>query len=441
MKISKRIVAGILAVITIFSLVGCKKDKKEENLLYPSGNGGSVSGTTHETVVGTTGHKLVDNGATQYKILVSEDGKKLYADAINEFQYFFEEATNIKLDVVVNNSIQWSESVKYISLGNNSLLSSANISVDTTTIGAQGYQIQTKGESIFICGEKRGVLYGVYETLYHLFDYETLSNKVTYIKKGITDVGLPNFNIKDCPDIEYRIPVTGTQRLDLESAHRMRMMIMEEAVMAEGGAHNVLKYIVPFEKWKDTKPNWFSNDKTQLCYTAHGVQEEYDAMVAEAVTNIKNIIDRFPNQDSIGITQMDVETWCECSTCQGLEDYYGTNAASQIHFINDVTDIVNVWLKEERGGREIQFMIFAYHKAELAPARQNADGTWTAIDNSVKLNDNVAIWIAPLYEDYTISVHHPDSLNIRKMMESWHACTNTYYVWAYNVYFDDYLIP
>ena len=27
------------------------------------------------------------------------------------------------------------------------------------------------------------------------------------------------------------------------------------------------------------------------------------------------------------------------------------------------------------------------------------------------------------------------------MMESWHACTETYFVWAYNIYFDNYLIP
>ena len=440
MKRSNRITAGILAAITLFSLASCKKEEDGGTFISPSGSG-VVAGTTHEISVGKTSYKLVDNGVTDYKIFVSEDGKKKYADAINELQYFFEEATDIKLDVVVGGAVDFTLDMQYISLGNNSLLETSDIVVDTKTIGAQGYQIETEGKSIFICGEQRGVLYGVYEVLGHLFDYETMSNKVTYIKKGMKDVGLPDFAIKECPDIEYRVPVTGTQRLDLESAHRMRMMIMEEAVMAEGGAHNVLKYVIPYNEWVDAKPNWFSNDKTQLCYTAHGIEEEYEEMLSVAVENVKKIILRYPNQNAIGITQMDVETWCECPTCQGLEDYYGTNAASQIHFINDLTDIINVWLEEEQGGREVQFMIFAYHKAELAPAKQNADGTWTAIDESVILNDNVAIWIAPLYEDYTISVHHPDSLNIRKMMESWHACTKTYFVWAYNVYFSDYLIP
>lgn len=441
MKTSNKITAAILAAITLFSFAGCSKEETNGEFLSPSGSNNVVSGTTHEIVVNKTEHKLVDNGSTDYKIFVSEDGKKRYADAINELQYFFEEATNIKLDVVVDNDTVWDSNAKYISLGDNSLLESAKVDVDYDTIGAQGYQIETEGKTIFICGEKRGVLYGVYETLYHLFDYETLSEKVTYIKKGIKDLGLPKFDIVESPDIEYRVPVTGTQRFDLESAHRMRMLIMEEAVMAEGGAHNVLKYIVPYNEWIDSKPNWFSNDKTQLCYTAHGNEEEYAQMIQVAAENIKEIILRYPEQDAIGITQMDVETWCECPTCQGLEDYYGTNAASQIYFINDVTDIVNVWLEEEQGGRDVQFMIFAYHKSERAPARQNADGTWTAIDDTVKLNDNVAIWIAPLYEDYTISVHHPDSINIRTMMESWHACTNTYFVWAYNVYFDNYLIP
>ena len=150
MKRSNRITAGILAAITLFSLASCKKEEDGGTFISPSGSG-VVAGTTHEISVGKTSYKLVDNGVTDYKIFVSEDGKKKYADAINELQYFFEEATDIKLDVVVGGAVNFTLDMQYISLGNNSLLETSDIVVDAKTIGAQGYQIETEGKSSRDC--------------------------------------------------------------------------------------------------------------------------------------------------------------------------------------------------------------------------------------------------------------------------------------------------
>ena len=451
--IKKRIFASILAAISLFSLMACKKGNgnKEDSTSVPGGNPPQtvITDTTHEFSSEPTAYKLVENGATEYKILVSEDGKITYAEAISELQLFFEEATNIKLAVVTSEEV-FDSNAKYISLGDNSLLQTADVSIDYATLGTQGYDIQTMGQSIFVCGEKQGVLYGVYELLYQLFGFETLSNKITYIEKNVKNVSLPKLKIKEVPDIEFRVPVTGTQTNDADSRRRMRMLNSEQVIMAEGGQHNTLRYILKPEYTVDeagnevlVHPSWYSEDLTQLCYTARGNAEEYNAMLAAAAESVKRIILKYPSQDVIAISQMDVVSWCECEACQALEDKYGTDAASQIYFINDLTDYLDEWLTTEEAvkDRDIQFMIFAYHMVEEAPAVQNEDGTWSPIDETVVLNDNVAVWIAALYEDYTLSVHHENSYNIRRLLESWHACTNTYFIWAYNIYFDNYLIP
>ena len=65
------------------------------------------------------------NGATEYKILVSEEGKVTHAEAINELQLFFEEATEIKLEVVTDEEV-FSANAKYLSIGDTSLLQTAD---------------------------------------------------------------------------------------------------------------------------------------------------------------------------------------------------------------------------------------------------------------------------------------------------------------------------
>ncbi len=430
------LLAAIMS-FSAFALVGCKKGSysKLDNA------GISVTDTTHEISVGTTPHKIVENGTTNYKLLVTPEDKKAYAEAISEFQEIFNLSTGIFMQVEEDTGVGYSENATYISLGETSAFKNSGITADYQTLGNQGYQIETKGKSIFVIGKKLGVLYGVYELLHQLVDYDTYTTFGPYVKRGLTQIALPALKIKEAPDIEYRIPVMGAQVNNKKLAHRMRYQQSGEVIVAGGQAHNILSLIVPYEMHKTTHPEWFSNDQTQLCYTAHGNTEAYGEMVDEAVKNIKVILDRNPDQSAMSITQMDVQTWCECTTCQGLEDHYGTNAASQIMFVNDVATKVKNWLDTERDGREVQFMIFAYHKSENAPARQNADGTWTAIDDKVKLKDNVSVWIAPIYEDYTISVNHANSVRIRILMESWHAVANSYFVWAYNVYFDNYLVP
>lgn len=434
------IISLILASIMSFSvlaLAGCKKGsylKFEDPQI-------STSDKTHEVTVGTTPHKIVQNGTTTYKLLVTTEDKKTYNEAISEFQELFNLSTGIFMQVEEDGGVGYSETATYISLGETSAFQNSGITADYQTLGSQGFQIQTKGKTIFIVGQQYGVLYGVYELLHQLVDYDMYTTFGPYVQRGLKEIPLPNLRIKEVPDIEYRIPVMGAQVNNKKLAHRMRYQQTSEVIVAGGQAHNILSWIVPYETHKDTHPEWFSNDQTQLCYTAHGDTDAYEKMVSEAVKNIKSVLDRNPGQSAMSITQMDVQTWCECATCQGMEDYYGTNAAVQIMFVNDVATRIKEWLDAERGGREVQFMFFAYHKSENAPAKQNEDGTWTAIDDKVKLKDNVSVWIAPIYEDYTINISHENSARTRILMESWHSVANSYFVWAYNVYFDNYLIP
>lgn len=436
-----KITASILLTVSILSAVGCgkKKDAGPSGNFPSAGETAVVEGTTHKVSVKPTAYKMAENGATDYKILVKSEDRSAYGEAISELTEIFRQATGARLEVAEDEGLGYSDNAKYISLGETAAFVGSGIFADYDLLGTQGYRIRTKGKSVFIAGEPQGILYGVYDFLNKTVGFEVYSNKVTYYENK-SDVILPDMDITEVPDILYRVPVTGGQLNNRTVYRRMRTQKNDEIIIGKGFAHNMLRYIVPLEENVEDHPMWFSGDRTQLCYTAHGDGEEYEAMVEKAVENVERIIDETPNQNVMSLTQMDVQTWCECETCQALEDKYGTNAASQIFFVNEVTSRVKNWLDTERGGRDVRFMFFAYHKSEGAPATQNEDGTWTAIDG-IKVNDNVSVWIAPIYEDYTVSVKDPTSVNTRVLMESWHAVASSYFVWAYNVYFDNYLIP
>ena len=434
----------LLAFVSLFSIAGCRSscndDDEESSESYVQGtNISPISGTVHERYVGDTQTKMVENGACAYAIVIKEESRADIAEAINEMHNLFREATGVSLPVVLDKDVTYDANAKYISLGSEKFEGEAGLET-ADGLGEQGYTIQTRGKSIFISGKRFGILYGVYDLLKVLFNFQTYSNKVYCIDKT-KDVNLPDVDITEVPDIPIRFPTTGAQYTNKVSTHRLGLQLSSEILFAEGNAHNMTKYIVPIDANVEAHPSWFSGDRTQLCYTARGDEVEYEAMLEEAVKNVKKYLDNNPNHSMMALTQMDIQTWCECETCQALEDHYGTNAASQIYFVNDVAERVEEWLDTERDGREVQFMLFAYHKSELAPAVKQQDGTWKAVDDSVRLRDNVSIWLAPIYENYTISVNHPESSNIRTMFESWHTVADSYSVWAYNVYFDNYLIP
>ena len=431
----------LAAVITVSSIWLGIKFSGKGNYEEFGGSQITVSDTIHEVHVGATPYKMVENGTTRYKLLVKPEDEMTYSEAINEFKDIFQMSTGIMIQLEKDNGVGFSNDATYISLGETSAFLESGITADYQTLGNQGYQIETKGKSIFVIGKKSGILFGVYDLLNKLVDYEMYTTFNPYVKRNLKEIPLPDLRIKEVPDIEYRIPVMGAQFNSKKLTHRMRYLQSGEVILPGGQAHNILDWIVPLEEHKDTHPEWFSRDQKQLCYTARGDQEAYAAMLAEAVENIKEVLERHPSQTAMSITQMDVGVWCECESCQALQDYYGADSASQILFVNDVATTIEEWLDEEQGGREVQFMIFAYHKSEDAPVKQNEDGTWVAVDDKVKLKKNVSVWIAPIYEDYTISVTHENSVRIRTLMESWHAVADSYFVWAYNVYFDNYLIP
>ena len=110
MKRLRRIWISILVISLFLGCVGCNKaEETSSNGLTP-----------------VEGEYLVNEGATEYKIVVPEKADGLILIAASELSKFVSEATGVSISVVTDNKIKSSD--KFISIGETVFLQDTDIS-------------------------------------------------------------------------------------------------------------------------------------------------------------------------------------------------------------------------------------------------------------------------------------------------------------------------
>ncbi len=402
---------------------------------------GKVQGTIHERSMQATTEMFFADGKSEYKILITPDAGTNTRKAVGEFNTFFEEATGKRLITTESDSEAYNENVKYVSLGKTSLLETSGLEIDYETIGDQGYEIITEGSSIFVAGQDKGVLNGVYDLMNCLFGWDPVTANYCYVDQNVMEIPLYDFDIKEVPDIAYRIPSYGSVYYNTQATTRMRLVHDHEIFIRGANTHSAFDIVQPAEN-QATHPKWYAEDGEQLCYTAHGDAEEYEKLIEYTVERCKELIVADPNHNVLSVSQMDWNTWCDCKDgCKPTIEKYGANSATHILFINQVAERVESWLKQAYPGRKVIFDILAYHQSERAPTKQQADGLWATEYEEMKLHDNIEIMVAPIYHDYVSGVFSPNNVNLKNMFESWRPLAKNYSVWSYDCYFYSYLAP
>ncbi len=447
MKKFVKFLALALATVSAFTIVGCgdnNGNKDADKVVTPDGNYVNytntipkVEGTIHERSVGQTEKKLISNGASEYMLIMPETTTTTYLDkAVAEFNYFFIEATGFKLNLVTDEDVVYSSELKYISLGDTALLRQSGVETDYDTLGRQGYQIDTKDNSIFISGPERGVLWGVYDLLGELFNYEMFRSLYYTLDRNVTDLNLPDLKIKEVPDFDYRLTSYGSIYMNETAATRMRMIRDSNVYLINTHSHSSFR-MVPPETFKDFHPEWYSSDGLQLCYTAGGDEESYNEQINVAASMIIGKLQQDLVHECVSMAQQDYNVWCGCDACRALKLRYGTNAASAIFWTNDIADIVQEWIDENQPGRKITFNMIVYHQTEAAPVVVNDKGEYVPVDDSVILHDNVAANIAPITGDFVSSINDSSNAAMKKTFESWQCLADDFGAWLYDISYGD----
>ena len=432
----KKIWALLLSFVCLFS-VAC-------NNTEDSSESSSSTSSSAEQVWESTGNYILKNGQnTGYKIVTPAEMSNDIDTAVSEFNLFFSEATGVTLDVISDLNATWSDTAKYISIGQTSIMEDAGVEI-AEGLGTSGTQVVTKDKSLFLTGQTDlGALYAVYDFLHEALNWEYYYIDCYSLDKDVKDLELKAYDFVNIPDIEYRSTSYGYQVNDPLVANRMRLKYYFDPFLVVGSAavHNSFEYI----KGKDQghEDYWYSTDKRQLCYTARGDEVEYTALKQTCFETLKSALIKNKTKTVATLTIQDVNTFCSCSACVEIKNTYGANSAAVILFMNDLRALVDEWFASEDGkpyARDLELLFFAYFSTVEAPVTYNeATDTFTP-NNGIHCADGVSVYYAPIEADYTKSPYDDANKGVYNTMRAWSTVSNKFYLWTYSTMFHNYMV-
>ena len=455
MKITVRLVAIFMIICMIFTTACGERVVPEVNENLNFGD----KETIHIYNVNDSNNVLVKNGKTDYVVVypayLATNSDML--TTLSELRGFFKEATGITLKMYTDE--EYTSSDKIISIGKTAQFNGNNVVVDyfkAKDLKRSGFIIKSNGNSVYICGaEILANLYGVYEFLYREFNYQYFFQDCYNIDKNVKDKILYDFAITDVPDVQFRCNGNGEESISAANRYRMRYNTTTDFYVNATGlasTHNYFFY-VPKGTYLETKPEWYSSDGQQLCFT-----RDPDGLANVIFEKMKEVFLEDQNHDYIPFMVNDGGGWCSCSQCIADNDKYEdptqNYCATQIKFINKLADKLKEWNEEVCPDRELVICIMSYGKLDIPPVQLNSDGKYTVIpevitdedgtvisvdSDAYKLRDNVAVQIT--YGTYLYDMNYKGNDKGIRKIEQWGAITRNLYFWTYSASFANYLLP
>ncbi len=467
------IIAAILSISLCASFAGCQK-KAEGSVERYTFNGG-----IHDFSAPETGKYLVENGATEYVLVVPSSADSKIELAADEFKMLFKRATNIEIRTVRDNSddpVLTDDNAKRISVGETTLITKMTESerkafgYDPSILGFDGVRIITKNNTVYLLGGSMyGPLYAVYDFMQICFHYEFYYRNCIEIDTNVKNLKLREFNVTDIPDISTRLRGNNVtlhkegwsfeldsgvvDATDIErSMKRYRYMDGTEIYLPiytevggieySYGIHNVYNYVHPTsaEGWRNS---WLSDNAPvnnsmfqELCYTAHGSEEDLSALIDACANKIiySLTLDRWKDRTYVGFTIMDGGFQCTCEFCEAakLRDG-GSYAGAVIRVANRIMEKVKAWMKDNGQENRILNMYFlAYGTTEKAPVVfDEKTKEYVPANESVICRDDVFAYLCT-HNDCR-SIYWADGENKDDIEEliKWNAVTSHTFNWFY----------
>lgn len=400
-------------------------------------------GGAHDTVVENLDGYVVKNGVSEYTIVIPQEAGSMVSFAASELQALVYEATNCELSIKEDSQVGNSSSVKAISIGETNLFKATDIQLDKKVLGNDGFKLVTKEDDVFLCGGgDYGSMYAVYEFLWHTLGFKQYGYDC-YTLTNTPNIQLKNFQVTEIPDFAYRSDSSGYQRADATVSRRMRVHEVNWGTVDGVQWHNSFLW-VPYD---EAHPLWYADSGAQLCYTAHGNEQELELMLNRALETFKKEYQKKPDMQAITFTQEDVHDWCTCTTCTQYKNDYGTDSAVLIPFMNKLSEKMENWVKslhteEPNYEYNIDLLFFAYNSTTNAPAKKNSEtNAYEPLDESLKFSEHVAVYYAPIYLDYQQSIYSKQNQVYYENMLAWDALSSKVYLWIYSTNFKKYWIP
>lgn len=402
------------------------------------------------------GEYLYKNGVSEYSILVRDDANYYESFAASELANNLKTSTGSTLPIVTESKL--TNTTRVISLGHTFLWDEkVGLTLSESDIIESGYYIKTVENNIYIsCPDNTsssGVLYGVYDFLNDIVNYEFFAfDEISCDKK--TEIPLHAYRgYQVNPSFEMRQLRNADLRDDSVTVMRYRMVYPSENFgMVTWGHGQISQYVNPdaectcglegcgdgvtyYQHHKDWY-NKYGTKNIQLCWTG--------GEVLETVTADKFIyyFQKYPDAEYFMFGQEDSISYCDCARClQAMQDYAGNPAGLQVAFMNNVIEKTTKWLNENQPGRSVKYVIYSYYGTEAAPVKTDASGNIVAYSEKVIPADELYIFYAPIGANFAYQIDNPRNADVYKNLSDWSKIADGQLImYLYDINFSSYFI-
>lgn len=390
------------------------------------------------------------NNFLEYGILT--DGTPSAEYAKEELQNFIEKCCGFRLAEYVSQA-------HYISLGENEKSKEIIAGYDFSDLNEEGFYILPKNGNVYIFGASlKSVIFGAYEFLEKYLGVRFLSADCTHTP--VCDcVEIPEEAVKRVPISPQRLYLSHYGGEDRLASIRYRFSADFIPDYSDLGlknkwynkiptSHNS-DCFVPYEKYKDSHPEFFSVycynlfrsfTVRELCYS-NGLTDdgEWDESMEESVLSVAtDSMMRFMEEDDSVEYFMfgradNEECRCRCPRCEKAREKYG-DAGIMIVFMNAMARKLRQKFAEKGKVFNKKLVTFAYHSTVTPPVK---DGK--PICKQVIPDEALYMRFAPILADYAYGLEDErQKQEVREQIKGWTLLTKNIMIWDYNINYYDY---
>ncbi len=422
----KAVISWLLLAAMALSLAGCGAKGGYEEVPEQTGEAAKPEATEIN---------IVENGASDYQIVIPEDADSTTEFAASDLAEFIRLSTGVTLPTVTDAALSYDATSKYISLGQTALLEQAGITVTKEQLGESGYIIKTVGSSLFISGITadtfQGTAYGIYDFLYDAIGMKTYAvDEIVYDKVETIPLYILDKQVR--PSIDIRCLAMHRVMADRITNYRLRLIGSNSDVWSTF-THTLITTYLPAAKYAEAHPDWYANGNQQLCIT----NEE---MIAELIVRVEELLDRDPTTTKVMLGHEDNNAICQCDNCMAVANKYGgAYSGVELELTIKVAAEVDKWAAANYPGRKLSYAFFAYGPTLNAPVTYDeATDTFTANCPETVIPDNVGVLIAPIAMNFSKAPQDPENqasyIQMRgwnylfggKNISIWNYCLNAY---------------
>lgn len=374
--------------------------------------------------------ELVQNGQTQYKIVVPDSPAEPEKTAAQELRKYIKEMTSANLEII--NEKDFAGTSPSIFVGHTKAAENAIKSIDFTSLKNDRIIIYTTGKNIVISGAcPRGTLYAVYTFLEDICGCRWWTATESFIPKMET-LTIPELKIDYIPPLSVFRATHYFGLRNLEFAVKMKSNDFLQNIPSRLGGHfectpylcHTFFKLVPPGKYFARHPEWFSlydGVPAQLCLANDDCRKEL-------IRNALDYLRKNPHIKFLVVSPEDKaeQSRCKCARCLAIEKLEGAPSGPLLRFVNAVAEDIN------KEFPDVKVITTAYSYTRKPPLVTKAGKNIIVLLSTSRCQQNTPI------TDKTSKLN----ADFIQDMQGWkNARPSCLLIWDYQAKFHDFLLP